>query len=187
MPTVEKDHQHNEKYGEKMSTAIVRHILVKDLSTAEVLKKQLQAGAEFAKLAKQHSICNSAKRGGELGWSLQVKQNAQFETAEKNILTGAAISFENGTAVTDSESLIPSIVTKTFSLVPGADQVVMTAAEGEGAGTQLYRAGDDATKANSVKLAVPGKTTKYKGTYETNLTWTLSDVPTNEVDPDPEA
>ena len=48
MPTVEKDHQHNEKYGEKMSTAIVRHILVKDLSTAEVLKKQLQAGAEFA-------------------------------------------------------------------------------------------------------------------------------------------
>ncbi|MFS7004005.1 WxL domain-containing protein [Carnobacterium maltaromaticum] len=127
------------------------------------------------------------KRGGELGWSLQVKQNAQFETAEKNILTGAAISFENGTAVTDSESLIPSIVTKTFSLVPGADQVVMTAAEGEGAGTQLYRAGDDSTKANSVKLAVPGKTTKYKGTYETNLTWTLSDVPTNEVDPDPEA
>lgn len=67
MPTVEKDHQHNEKYGEKMSTAIVRHILVKDLSTAEVLKKQLQAGTEFAKLAKQHSICNSAKRGGELG------------------------------------------------------------------------------------------------------------------------
>lgn len=67
MPTVEKDHQHNEKYGEKMSIAIVRHILVKDLSTAEVLKKQLQAGAEFAKLAKQHSICNSAKRGGELG------------------------------------------------------------------------------------------------------------------------
>ncbi|WP_210731715.1 peptidylprolyl isomerase, partial [Escherichia coli] len=50
-----------------MKTAIVRHILVKDKDTAEQLKKKLQAGADFAKIAKQYSTCNSAKRGGELG------------------------------------------------------------------------------------------------------------------------
>ena len=49
-----------------MQTAIVRHILVKDKDLAEQLKK-LQSGADFDKLAKQYSTCNSAKRGGELG------------------------------------------------------------------------------------------------------------------------
>lgn len=47
--------------------AIVRHILVKTREQAEQLKTQLSNGADFAKLAKQHSICNSAKKGGELG------------------------------------------------------------------------------------------------------------------------
>ena len=50
-----------------MKTAIVRHILVKDKETAEQLKKKILAGADFAKIAKQYSTCNSAKRGGELG------------------------------------------------------------------------------------------------------------------------
>ena len=47
--------------------AIVRHILVKTREQAEQLKSQLANGADFAKLAKQHSTCNSAKKGGELG------------------------------------------------------------------------------------------------------------------------
>ncbi len=50
-----------------MKTAIVRHILVKDKDFAEQLKKKIHDGADFAKIAKQHSTCNSAKRGGELG------------------------------------------------------------------------------------------------------------------------
>jgi len=50
-----------------MQTAIVRHILVKDKSLAEQLKKKIKAGADFAKIAKLHSTCNSAQRGGELG------------------------------------------------------------------------------------------------------------------------
>lgn len=54
-----------------MKTAIVRHILVKDKTLAEQLKQQILQGADFTKIAKQHSVCNSAKRGGELG---EVKQ-----------------------------------------------------------------------------------------------------------------
>lgn len=50
-----------------MKTAIVRHILVKDIELAKQLKEKLARGGDFAKLAKQHSTCNSAKRGGELG------------------------------------------------------------------------------------------------------------------------
>ena len=53
----------------------------------------------------------------------------------------------------------------------------MAAKAGEGAGTQIYRAGDDATKASSIRLSVPGKTIKYQDTYTTSLTWTLTDVP----------
>jgi peptidyl-prolyl cis-trans isomerase C len=47
--------------------ACARHILVKTLAEAEKLKKQLAEGADFEKLAKRHSICNSAKKGGNLG------------------------------------------------------------------------------------------------------------------------
>ncbi|MEG1045970.1 WxL domain-containing protein [Carnobacterium sp.] len=120
------------------------------------------------------------KRGGEQGWTLQVKQDGQFATADDNELVGASITFANGEAITDSASAIPSILTTGFSLVPdgtGAAQVVMAAKAGEGAGTQIYRAGDDATKASSISLSVPGKTIKYQDTYTTSLTWTLTDVP----------
>lgn len=50
-----------------MPRASARHILVKTKDEAEKLKQQLAGGADFAKLAKKHSICNSAKRGGDLG------------------------------------------------------------------------------------------------------------------------
>lgn len=43
------------------------HILVKTLEQAEKLKKDLARGANFQQLAKKHSICPSAKKGGDLG------------------------------------------------------------------------------------------------------------------------
>ncbi len=48
-------------------TACARHILVKTQKEAEQLKAQLDNGADFGKLAKKHSTCPSAKRGGDLG------------------------------------------------------------------------------------------------------------------------
>lgn len=48
--------------------ACARHILVKTKDEAETLKQQLANGADFAKLAKKHSLCkSSAKKGGDLG------------------------------------------------------------------------------------------------------------------------
>lgn len=49
----------------------VSHILLapEQGALAESLRSQLSAGgADFAELAKQHSICPSSKRGGDLGW-----------------------------------------------------------------------------------------------------------------------
>ena len=50
-----------------MPLACARHILVDDKALAEKLKKQLASGEDFAKLAKKHSTCNTAKKGGDLG------------------------------------------------------------------------------------------------------------------------
>ncbi len=50
-----------------MATACARHILVKTNEEAEKLRQQLVNGKDFASLAKKHSLCNSAKKGGDLG------------------------------------------------------------------------------------------------------------------------
>lgn len=44
------------------------HILVKEEELANKLIKQLDKGADFAKLAKEHSTDTSAQNGGDLGW-----------------------------------------------------------------------------------------------------------------------
>lgn len=44
------------------------HILVKDEKTANDLKARVEAGEDFAKLAKVKSSCPSKKKGGDLGW-----------------------------------------------------------------------------------------------------------------------
>lgn len=50
-----------------MSTACARHILVKSKAEAEKLKQRIARGEDFGQLAKKHSLCNSAKQGGNLG------------------------------------------------------------------------------------------------------------------------
>lgn len=122
-------------------------------------------------------------RGTEAGWTLSVKQNGQFVDSKGNELTGAKITFTNGAVNTASKSAKPSEVIPSFDLTvdgTGAVQNVVEAKAGEGAGTYVYKFGDDATKAESIKLEVPGATTKYADEYKTTLTWTLSDVPANE-------
>ena len=50
-----------------MKKASARHILVDTETFAQELKEQIEDGADFAALAKEHSSCPSGQRGGELG------------------------------------------------------------------------------------------------------------------------
>ena len=50
-----------------MSRAEARHILVSDQQAAENLKTQIEDGADFAAVAKDHSQCPSKAQGGALG------------------------------------------------------------------------------------------------------------------------
>ncbi len=50
-----------------MSRATARHILVSTEEQCNELKAQIEAGANFAELAEEHSRCPSGHNGGDLG------------------------------------------------------------------------------------------------------------------------
>jgi len=50
-----------------MMKATARHILVDTQEKCEDIKKQIESGTDFTKLAKEHSQCPSGKQGGDLG------------------------------------------------------------------------------------------------------------------------
>ncbi len=50
-----------------MAKASARHILVSTKESCESIKTQIEGGADFGELAKQHSTCPSGKQGGGLG------------------------------------------------------------------------------------------------------------------------
>jgi peptidyl-prolyl cis-trans isomerase C len=50
-----------------MARASARHILVASKEACENLKSQIEAGADFATVAKENSLCPSRNQGGSLG------------------------------------------------------------------------------------------------------------------------
>ena len=50
-----------------MSKATARHILVDSEDQCNTLKQQIEDGANFAEIAKDHSSCPSGRNGGDLG------------------------------------------------------------------------------------------------------------------------
>ncbi len=68
------------------------HILVDDKDKAKVILEELEGGADFAKLALEHSSCSSAFKGGDLGWFGPGKMVLQFELATKRLKEVGALS-----------------------------------------------------------------------------------------------
>eukprot|EP00930_Biecheleria_cincta_P052493 TRINITY_DN37725_c0_g1_i1.p2 TRINITY_DN37725_c0_g1~~TRINITY_DN37725_c0_g1_i1.p2 ORF type:complete len:131 (+),score=36.74 TRINITY_DN37725_c0_g1_i1:40-432(+) len=61
-------------------TATASHILVKEEAKCQELKAEIDAGADFAELARQHSKCPSGKRaGGSLGSFSEGSMVAAFD------------------------------------------------------------------------------------------------------------
>lgn len=67
-----------------MPKATASHILVKTKKECDDLKKQIEEGADFAKLAKKHSQCPSGRQGGELGEFTPGQMVEEFDTVVFN-------------------------------------------------------------------------------------------------------
>ncbi len=50
-----------------MSKATARHILVESEDECNKIKSEIEGGSDFGELAKEHSMCPSGQRGGDLG------------------------------------------------------------------------------------------------------------------------
>jgi len=62
-----------------MATATARHILVETQEKCEDIKKQIEAGADFADMARQYSQCPSGQQGGDLGQFSPGQMVQEFE------------------------------------------------------------------------------------------------------------
>jgi len=65
-----------------------RHILVEEEDTAKKLIAELDKGADFSELAKEHSTGPSGKSGGELGWFSPRQMVAPFSEAAASLEKG---------------------------------------------------------------------------------------------------
>ncbi|WP_254905038.1 WxL domain-containing protein [Enterococcus sp. 3C8_DIV0646] len=132
-------------------------------------------------------------RGTNAGWDLQVSMSNFESDSQNNILTGAEITFMDGTIRYEgnNQNNAPSGHTSGLKLLPnGAARSVMTASEGEGAGASSVIWGNqadlnaqfenediDVVENNAIRLFVPGATAKDATTYESTLTWELTTTP----------
>ena len=59
--------------------AQARHILVDSSEACQNLKNEIEAGADFAELARQHSSCPSGAKGGDLGEFMPGQMVREFD------------------------------------------------------------------------------------------------------------
>jgi peptidyl-prolyl cis-trans isomerase C len=62
-----------------MPTATARHLLVDTEEQCNTLKAEIENGADFGDVAKQHSKCPSGARGGDLGSFSQGQMVPEFD------------------------------------------------------------------------------------------------------------
>ncbi|MBN4079219.1 peptidylprolyl isomerase [Beggiatoa alba] len=75
-----------------MAQASARHILVSSEEHCQKLKEEIEAGADFGEMAKQHSSCSSGAIGGDLGSFRPGQMVPEFDavvfSAELNTVQG---------------------------------------------------------------------------------------------------
>jgi len=75
-----------------MPRASARHILVATEEQCTQLKQDIEGGADFAAIAKEHSSCPSGAQGGELGEFSQGQMVPEFDQVvfndELNVVHG---------------------------------------------------------------------------------------------------
>jgi len=62
-----------------MPTATARHLLVDSEEQCNALKTEIENGADFGDVAKQHSKCPSGANGGDLGSFSQGQMVPEFD------------------------------------------------------------------------------------------------------------
>ena len=67
-----------------MSQASARHLLVSTEEQCLALKAEIEGGADFADIAKEHSECPSGAKGGALGTFGPGQMVAEFDTVVFN-------------------------------------------------------------------------------------------------------
>ncbi len=70
-----------------MASARARHILVESEAKCLELKKEIEAGADFAEIAQANSTCPSRAQGGDLGTFHPGQMVPEFDQA---VFKGAA-------------------------------------------------------------------------------------------------
>jgi len=80
-----------------MARARARHILVSSEKECNALKSEIEGGADFAEVAKKHSLCPSASLGGELGEFSQGEMVPEFD----EVVFSAEIGVVQGPVKTD--------------------------------------------------------------------------------------
>lgn len=73
-----EDHKADYRTPEEIRAS---HILVATAEEAQQILDELDAGADFAELARERSTCPSAAEGGDLGWFGRGKMDPAFEKA----------------------------------------------------------------------------------------------------------
>lgn len=114
------------------------------------------------------------------GWTLAVTQNSQFTDRQDNQLRGARLLLNNQQFASVQENGEPMLQNQDGAvLIPEQKTPLVTASDGQGAGTWVYRFGDEKNAGESVALEVPPTADPRATTYQTSLTWELSAVPDN--------